>query len=74
MPSDAKTGRFLLADGPKTVREFNPKAVLRFADRMCETCNGCILDHYLIAHDDPELRGNYWCDKEGKQFSTGLKI
>lgn len=67
------TGRYLLADGPKTIREFNPKAVLRFQDRYCETCDKCILDHWLIANAAPELRGEYWCDVEGKRFSTGLK-
>lgn len=68
------TGRYLLADGPKTLAEFNPKAVLRFADRVCETCERPIMGHWLRPNDDPDLRGEYWCTKEGNQFSTGLKI
>lgn len=70
----APVGRRLLVDGPMTVREFNPKAILRFQDRFCETCDGCILDHFLISSPDPERLGSYFCDKEGKRFSTGLKI
>lgn len=64
----------LLADGPVTIREFNPKAILRFHDRVCETCESPILGHWLIANSDPELATNYYCDKLGTQFSTGLKI
>lgn len=69
-----KEGRRLLADGPKTLAEFNPKAVLRFANRFCETCGQSIMSHYLLPLEDVELRGNYWCDAKGTQFSTGLKI
>lgn len=67
-------GRRLLVDGPKTIKEFNPRAILRFSDRVCETCDGPILEHYLIASSDPETLGVYWCDKEAQRFSTGLKI
>lgn len=72
--SESKTGRYLLADGPKTLAEFNPKAVLRFSDRYCETCDGLIMQHYLRAHSDPEIRSRYWCSKDGDRFSSGLKI
>lgn len=69
-----KEGRYLLADGPKTLAELNPKAKLRFEHRICETCEKPILEHYLIANEDIELRTNYWCDPAGKQASTGMKI
>lgn len=72
--NSAPLKRKLLADGPKTIREFNPKAILRFSDRYCETCNVCILDHYLIATSDPEKVGSYFCDVTGDKISTGLKV
>ena len=69
-----KERKVLLADGPKMIVEFNPKARERFSDRVCETCNGPILLHWLIPSDNIERRTSYFCDPEGKQISTGLKI
>lgn len=71
---NGKEGRYLLADGPKTLAEFNPKGVLRFQDRVCETCDGPIMGHYLLPLEDVEKRYTYWCDKEGTRASTGMKI
>lgn len=74
MDNPPKECKRLLADGPITIREFNPKAILRFQDRVCETCENPILGHWLIANPDPELATSYWCDKTATQASTGLKV
>lgn len=74
MQDEKKEKRVLLADGPKMISEFNPKGAARFADRVCETCLGPIMTHWLIPSADMELRTAYWCDPDGKQMSTGLKI
>ena len=64
----------LLADGPKLLCEFNPKGAERFADRVCEVCEGPIMQHWLIPFPDVEKRASYYCDPEGMQVSTGMKI
>lgn len=74
MSDDPKMKRVLLADGPRMLCEFNPKGASRFADRVCETCNGPIMTHWLIPSGDQEKRTAYWCNPEGTQESTGLKI
>ena len=68
-----KEGHFLLASGPKTLAEWNPKGVLRFADRHCATCDKPIMGHYIRPNDDPDLRSEYWCSIDGDQYSAGLK-
>lgn len=72
--SDSKEKRVLLADGPRMICEFNPKGAAHFADRVCEVCEHPIMTHWIVPSDDIEKRSAYWCDPEGKQESTGLKI
>lgn len=74
MSDTPKEKRLLLADGPRMLCEFNPKGAARFADRVCETCNGPIMTHWLIPSDDVELRTAYWCDPDGRRMSSGLAI
>lgn len=64
----------VLADGPIMLRDFAPKSAHRFEDRVCETCENPILGHWVIESNDPELMGNYWCDRFGTQSSTGMKV
>jgi len=64
--------QLLLESGPMMVRDFNPKGVLYWTGRKCLTCNGEILDHWLISFADPELKGRYWCDRDGKGWSGGI--
>jgi hypothetical protein len=64
--------QLLLESGPMMLRDFNPRGVLRFMGRKCLTCGGEIMDHWLRPADDPDLRGEYWCQREGGVFSTGL--
>jgi hypothetical protein len=64
--------QLLTESGPIMLRDFNPKGVLRFAGRKCVTCGGEIMDHWLRHADDPDLRAEYWCSKEGDQFSQGI--
>lgn len=66
--------KVLLADGPKMLCEFNPKSADRFATRVCEVCGGPIMTHWLIPFDDLEKRASYWCDPEGRQECTGMKV
>lgn len=66
--------KVLLADGPILLCELNPKGAAYFADRVCEVCEGPIMQHWLIPSADIERRTSYFCDPEGKQISTGLKI
>jgi hypothetical protein len=54
------------------LRDFNPKGVLRFSGRKCKTCGGEIMDHWLRPNDDPDIRAEYWCSKDGNQFSQGI--
>jgi hypothetical protein len=68
-----KTGRLLLADGPMLLRDFNPKAVLRFTGRKCMTCGNEIMDHWLIQNADQDMRSAYWCDKTGTMRSEGME-
>lgn len=65
--------QLLLQSGPMLIREFNPKGVLRFTGRKCITCGEEILDHWLRPNDDPDLRGEYWCQREGGSYSLGLQ-
>jgi hypothetical protein len=39
---------------------------------QCVTCGNEIMDHWLRHADDPDLRAEYWCTKEGSKFSLGL--
>jgi hypothetical protein len=64
--------QLLLESGPMLLRDFNPKGVLRFVGRKCLTCKGEIMDHWLRHADDPDLRAEWWCTKDGNQFSEGL--
>lgn len=66
--SKEKTGRLLLADGPMMLREFNPRAVLRFTGRKCVTCGQEIMDHWLRARSQ-----DYYCTEGGPQISEGMK-
>jgi hypothetical protein len=71
--SSANTEPQLLSEeGGIKVRDFNPKAILRFTGRKCLTCGEEILDHWIRHSDDPDLRAEYWCSKNGNQFSEGL--
>lgn len=65
----ATEGRYLTADGPITLAELNPRAVLRFQDRVCETCEQPIMSHFIRRGSD-----EYWCSRDGDQFSAGLKV
>lgn len=64
--------QLLLESGPMLVRDFNPKGILYWTGRKCLTCHGEIMDHWLISYADPELKGRYWCDREGKGWSEGI--
>jgi hypothetical protein len=64
--------QLLTASGPILLRDFNPKGVLRFSGRKCMTCGNEIMDHWLRPVDDPDLRAEYWCTKDGNSFSQGL--
>lgn len=64
--------QLLLESGPMLLRDFNPKGVLRFQGRKCVTCHGEIMDHWLRPNDDPDLRGEYWCMRDGDQYSQGI--
>jgi hypothetical protein len=64
--------QLLLESGPMLLKDFNPKGVLRFAGRKCVTCSGEIMEHWLRPSDDPDLRGEWWCTRDGDQFSQGL--
>jgi hypothetical protein len=65
--------QLLLESGPMLLCDFNPKGLLRFAGRKCITCGNEIMDHWLRPADDPDLRGEYWCTKDGNQFSQGIE-
>lgn len=64
--------QLLLESGPMLLRDFNPKGVLRFMGRKCVTCGDEIMDHWLRHADDPDLRAEYWCTRDGNQFSEGI--
>jgi hypothetical protein len=71
--SSANTEPQLLLDsGPMMLRDFNPKGVLRFQNSKCVTCDGGIMDHWLRPNDDPDLRAEWWCTKDGNVFSQGI--
>lgn len=73
LPEKPKGGKLVLADGPIQLFIFNPKGLERFGDRVCMTCNGPIMSHWMRPNPDPELRGSYWCSREGNQASEGMK-
>lgn len=54
------TGRVILSD-------YNPEGNIRFMGRLCETCNGPIMRHFLRRNSR-----EYWCDEAGTRCSTGL--
>lgn len=64
--------QLLLESGPMLLRDFNPRGVLRFSGRLCISCATPIMDHWLRYADDPDIRGEYWCTKDGNQFSLGI--
>ena len=68
-----KTGRLLLADGPMMLREFNPRGVLHFMGRKCMTCGQEIMDHWLVPHENQDMRSSYWCDRMGTLASQGME-
>lgn len=72
--SEQKEKRLRLADGPILLCEFNPKGAKHFADRVCETCSGPIMQHWLINFGTTDDRTSYWCDPDGQYRSTGMKI
>lgn len=64
--------QLLSEEGGIKLRDFNPKAILRFTGRKCITCGNEILDHWLIYDTNVDMRGFYWCDKSKKQWSEGI--
>ena len=75
MRSSANTEpQLLLESGPMLLRDFNPKGILRFTGRKCMTCGGEILNHWLRTSDNADLKGLYWCERDGSQFSEGMAI
>lgn len=72
MADAAKERKRVLADGPVTLREFNPRGEERFGHRVCIDCGNPIMGHWLIMDPDPELMSTYWCDKLRTQGSTGM--
>lgn len=62
--------QLLLESGPMQLKDFNPKGVLRFAGRKCMnlSCGLEIMDHWLRPGGD----GEYWCQREGGQYSLGI--
>ena len=70
--SDNPNPQLLSEEGGIQLRDFNPKAILRFQGRKCVTCENEILDHWIRFADDPDLRGEYWCSRNGDQFSQGI--
>lgn len=67
--SSANTDPQLLTEsGPIQLKDFNPRGVLRFSGRLCITCNGEIMDHWLRPNGDGEL----WCERDGNIASQGL--
>ncbi len=71
---DKKEKKLLLADGPMMLCEFNPKGAERFGNRVCESCGGPIMTHWLVPFPDQERRTAYWCSPDGTRMSTGMKI
>lgn len=53
--------------GVIVLSEFNPGGVAYFHGRICLTCNGPIMGHFL-------RKGSpyYWCDEKSAQFSEGI--
>lgn len=66
--SSANTEPQLLTEsGPIQLKDYNPKGVLRFTGRLCVTCRGEIMDHWL-RHGSHE----FWCTKDGDMASEGI--
>lgn len=74
MSEPTKEKKVLLADGPRMLCEFNPRGAEYFKGRVCEVCETPIMTHWLIPSDDVERRTSYFCDPEGRQMSTGMKL
>lgn len=53
--------------GSIVLREWNPDGMVRFADRLCATCERPIMGHML--RKGSEL---YWCHANQNQFSDGI--
>lgn len=64
--------QLLLESGPMRLSDFNPRGVLRFSGRKCATCGDDIMGHWLRTSDDPELKGLYWCTRDGETYSAGI--
>jgi hypothetical protein len=64
--------QLLLESGAMQLKDFNPKGMLRFANRVCISCDGPIMEHWLRPNDDPDLRGEYWCLRDGGTYSLGI--
>ena len=72
--SSANVDPQLLSEGDGIMlRDFNPKGMLRFGHRICMTCDGPIMSHWILYHKDTDLRAEYWCDHEGTRYSEGMK-
>ena len=72
LSSDNAEPQLLLESGPMLLRDFNPRGILRFTGRKCVTCGNEIMDHWLRHADDPDLRAEYWCTRDGDTFSMGI--
>lgn len=59
--------RELHEKGYVLLSDFNPDGKMRFAGRMCETCDGPIMSHFLRRNSR-----EYWCFAVGPKCSTGL--
>lgn len=59
--------QLLSENGGIMLRDFNPKALLRFTGRKCVTCGNEIMDHWLRAPSQ-----EYYCSKDGMQISEGI--
>lgn len=64
--------QLLLESGPMLLKDFNPKGLLYWTGRKCITCGQEIMNHWLISYADPELKGRYWCDRDGNGWSEGI--
>jgi len=61
--------QLLLESGPMQIKDFNPKAILRFTGRKCLNCRGEILEHWLRSNGE----GQYFCYEIADQVSEGLE-
>lgn len=74
MGDQAKEGKLILADGPIKLYVFNPKGLERFSNRVCDTCRGPIMEHWMKFDPNPDLRGTYWCDEACTKASEGMTV